>query len=296
VITGQGMISPSAAAPPQPWDGGRGVLVLEEVLARLEQLPTRPAVARMVIGMTRDEGMSARRIAAVLSADAPLTARLMRLANSAYYGLSGRVRTLTFAVTVLGFTTARSMSLVAAAELGGPDALPVGFWHRNACTAVAAGELARPLQLDPPDAFCLGLLSGIGQALLHQADREPYSALLLTAGPDRDALIAAERNRYGASHLAVSAAALQAWSFPPELSAALRVRDRWPVSRPAENGDDLAVCLLLAGEVADRVVSPGCPPGDVRHMSGGRVGQELVAALSLRLPHLATDLARCVGD
>ena len=277
------------------WDTGRGVVLLEELLARLDQVPAQRPVATQIVRMTRDDDVSARRLAAVVSADAPLTARLMRLANSAYYGLSGRVRTVPIAVTVLGFTTVRSLALAAAAGLGGHDSVPPGFWHRSACTAVAAAELARPLRLNAPDAFCLGLLVGIGQALLHHVDRDAYAEL--TAGAeDREALLVAERQRYGASHVAVSAAALTAWSFPVDMATTMRVVERWPASRPTENGETAAVCLLLACEVAERIVNPRATPQDVRHVSGGRVGPDDVASLVRRVPAMAADLVRAVTE
>lgn len=285
--------APAPDAPEAPWDDGRGVLLLEDLLSRLDDVPAQRPVATQIVRMTRDEDMSATRLASVVGADAPLAARLMRLANSAYYGLSGRVRTATFAVTVLGFTTVRSLALAAAAGVGGSDPVPAGFWRRSACTAVAAGELARPMGLHAPDAFCLGLLSGIGQALLHHADPTGYQALT-EAATDRRAVVAAERARYGASHVAVSAAALRAWSFPADMVSALQVVDRWPVSRPAENGDAAAVCLLVACEVADRIVEPRAEHQDVRHMTGGRVQEDEVAALVRRVPGLAADLVRAV--
>lgn len=275
------------------WDDGRGVVLLEDLLGRLDDVPAQRPVATQIVRMTRDEDMSSTRLASVVGADAPLTARLMRLANSAYYGLSGRVRTVTFAVTVLGFTTVRSLALTAAAGVGGDDPVPPGFWRRSACTAVAAGELARPLGLHAPDAFCLGLLSGIGQALLQHADPAGYAPLVAHA-PDRRSLVAAERARYGASHVAVSAAALRAWAFPADMANALQVADRWPLSRPGENGDVTAMCLLVATEVADRIVEPTSAAQDVRHMSGGRVGPDEVASLARRVPGLAADLVRAV--
>ncbi len=160
---------------------------------------------------------------------------------------------------------------------------------------MAAAELARPLRLNAPDAFCLGLLVGIGQALLHHADQEEYAELVATA-VDREALLAAERRRYGASHVAVSAAALQAWHFPVDMAATLRVVERWPASRPTENGETAAVCLLLACEVAERIADPGGRAQDVLHISGGRIGPDEVASLVRRVPAMAADLVRAVTD
>ncbi|MFC5381058.1 HDOD domain-containing protein [Aquipuribacter nitratireducens] len=274
-------------------DGLSGPVVLEELLASLDDLPAQRPVAARMVQLTHDEGISAADLAGVAAADATVTARILRLANSAYYGLSGRVRTLTFAVTVVGFTTVRTIALSAAAGVDDPRAVPDGFWERSASTAVAAGELARRFRLTSPDAFCLGLLTGIGQALLHRADPDAYGPLLAGAA-DRAALVAAERARYGVSHVAVSAAALTAWSFPTDMAAAIRPLDTWPLGQPADGVDATTRCLLVAREVADRLTGWGPGPLEVSHMSGGRVDEVDVATLARRVPALAADLVRAV--
>lgn len=277
----------------EPAGRAEGRLVLEQLLGGLEQVPAQRPVASRMVQLTHCDDTSSARLAAVAGADPSITARLMRLANSAYYGLSGRVRTVSFAVTVLGLTTVRGVAIAAAAGVDGDAEVPAGFWDRCAATAVAAGELARPLRLDPSSTFCLGLLAGFGQALLHRADRSAYSELVQRAG-DRAALSTAERERYGVSHLEVSAAALEAWAFPADMPAALRTLDRWPVGRPAESLDLTGVCLVVASEVAERVVNPAARPGDVRHMTGGRLGEDEVRRLVERVPALAEDLVRAV--
>jgi HD-like signal output (HDOD) protein len=270
-----------------------GPVVLEELLASLDDLPAQRPVAARMVQLTHDEDIGSAQLAAVAAADATVTARLMRLANSAYYGLSGKVRTLTFAVTVVGFTTVRTVALSAAAGVDSARSVPPGFWEHSASTAVAAGELARRFRLQSPDAFCLGLLSGIGQALLHRADTLAYTRLAAEA-TDRRGLATAERARYGVSHVTVSAAALRAWSFPAEMPAALQPLDTWPLGQPADGVDAMTRCLLVAREVADRVTGWGSGPLEVRHMAGGRVDEDDLTALARRVPALAADLVRAV--
>ena len=218
----------------------------------------------------------------------------MRLANSAYYGLSGRVRTVTFAVTVLGFTTVRSLALTAAAGVGGGDPVPPGFWRRSACTAVAAGELARPLGLHAPDAFCLGLLSGIGQALLHHADPAGYAALA-EAAPDRQA-----PGRWPSG----PATAPRTSRCPPPPCAPGRSRPTWPPRCRSSTGGRSAVRPRTARRPRcacswpprwpTASSSPGPPPQDVRHMTGGRVQPGRGRRAGPRVPELAADLVRAV--
>ncbi|WP_336922503.1 HDOD domain-containing protein [Aquipuribacter sp. SD81] len=287
-------VSRGAAPPEQPApETLTGPVVLEELLASLDDLPAQRPVAARMVQLTHDEDVSAAQLASVAAADASVTARLMRLANSAYYGLSGRVRTLGFAVTVVGFTTVRTIALSAAAGFDSERAVPDGFWERSASAAVAAGELARRFGLQGPDAFCLGLLSGIGQALLHRADEREYTRLAGEA-VGRHALAAAERSRYGVSHVSVSASALRAWSFPPDMATALQTLDSWPLGQPADGVDATTRCLLVAREVADRVTGWGSSGLDARHMSGGRVDEDDLAALARRVPPLAAELVRAV--
>lgn len=151
---------------------------------------------------------------------------MLKLANSAYYGLGGRVRTVSFAVTVVGFAAVRAMAAAAAAGLDSDDLLPEDFWPRCKATALASSELAPLFGLSAPDAFCLGLLSGLGQAVLAQHDPAGYHDLLIGAacaqgGTDRSMVLSAEAARYGLRHTEVSAAVLSSWSFPGHLTAAL---------------------------------------------------------------------------
>jgi HD-like signal output (HDOD) protein len=276
--------------PPEPSaDGPTGALVLDDVLASLDKMPAQRPVAAKLISMADDDNVSAAQLANTASADAALTAKLMRLANSAFYGLSGRVRTVPAAVAVLGFTTVRSLAVAAAAGVDEVDAVPAGFWPRSATTAIASSELAKVFALPAPDSFCLGLLVGIGQALLYRADREAYLEILASTTNRRE-LLAAEIRQYGTTHLRVSAAALESWNFPTGMSTALYEVD---ASVPSQSSSPVAACLRVAIEVAERVVNPQIRE-DARRLSGGKVGEDEVDALVKRAPGMGVELVRAV--
>ncbi|NHC46133.1 HDOD domain-containing protein [Motilibacter aurantiacus] len=274
-------------------DGARGAAGAERVslttlLLGLDAIPARRPVAAHVIALTDDPNVSAAGLAGVLGADAPLTARLMRLANSAYYGLSGRVRTVPFAVTAVGFSTVRSLAVVAAAGLDDVETLPPGFWQRSTATAVTAGELARRFGLPSPDTFCLGLLALVGQALLNQHD--PEYAGLLAAASGRAALLQAEQARYGMGHTQVSSAALAAWSFPVEMPQVLRAVD----DAAAGPAAPAAVCVRLALEIGERLTNPEHEATPLERLSRGRIDDEDIAPLLPRLAQAAADLEEAV--
>jgi len=254
---------------------------MAELLELIDELAARRPVAARVVSMTGDEGVGARELAGTLSADVALTTRVMRRANSAYYGLGGRVRTVTFAVTVVGFQAIRAMAAAAAAGLDTDDVLPADFWPRSKAAAVASSTLAPLFRVPAADAFCLGLLSGLGQAILVQHDAEGYQALLVredvTAG-GRPALLDAEVEVFGLRHTDVSAEALSAWQFPREFSDALARLGEAP-----ERSTPWSRCLATALEAASRLVDPTGPASDVLELSDGVVTEDRLTGMLPRL-------------
>jgi HD-like signal output (HDOD) protein len=184
-------------------------------LARYEDLPSQAGAATTVLRLVEDPNAGVADLTAVIGTDPALAARIMRVANSSYYGLSGRVATLTFAVSVIGFQAIRGLAVTAAASLDGTDATPSGFWQTAATTAAAGDLLAPMLGAHPGDAFSLGLLHTLGAALLHQ--HHPLPALCLPGTVDETELAEQEVSLYGIGHAEAAARVLTAWRFPGHL-------------------------------------------------------------------------------
>ncbi len=199
--------------------------LLAGLIEELEQLPPSRAAALRVVQVVDDPDTSAADVAGAAGADPALTARILRVANSAYYGLSGRVGTPSFAVTVVGFQTVRSLAAVAAAGLAGDDDLPPGFWERAASVASACSLLARRVGTPAPEAFCAGLLHDLGSALLYRHDKAQYTALVAEAEGGPVGLPELLRRTYGASSSSLCADVLDGWRFPEDLCFAIRHQD-----------------------------------------------------------------------
>ncbi|WP_337063336.1 HDOD domain-containing protein [Kineococcus sp. G2] len=279
------------AAPPAPGTSAApagAVEVLGRISAALDDLPAHRPVAARVIAQADDHRSDARSLGQTLGCDPALTAKVLRLANSAYFGLSGRVSAPAFAVTVVGFSTVRSLAVAAVAGLEDvPESLE-GFWESSVLTAVAAGEVAGRLGVKAPDAFSLGLLARLGQALLVRSDPERYPAVLAGA-VDREELLAAEVRLYGCTHTRVSAEALAAWSFPDELPAALAQVDAPGWASP------LSVCVRLGVELSERLLVPARAPRPAPHLSGGRVDDGELDALRTRVQRVAHEMLRLLA-
>ena len=222
-----------------------------DLVAELEALPANPTSAMRILQLAADAKSSAADLGTAVGSDPSLTARIMKVANSAYYGLSGRVSSATSAVTVLGFDTVRAIAASAAAGVTDDYiTLPEGFWSHSALVAVACSLVAPRLSVRGPEAFSLGLLHDLGDCLLQRGlGPLPPDA----PAEDRDAeRLAYERARWGVDHAAAAGRVLGAWSFPEEFTHAAAVHHDCPKSaRSSLHG--------VAGRRGAGPVRPGRP-------------------------------------
>ena len=115
---------------------------LLRVLTSIDSMAAhRPVAARIVTAANSDD-VSARELARLLATDIALAGRVLKLANSATFGMRGRVDSLQFAVTVVGFTTVRTMATVALTDLTDESRLPADFWTTTTQLALAAASVA----------------------------------------------------------------------------------------------------------------------------------------------------------
>lgn len=218
----------------------------------VDKLPARADVATRVLGVADDPDSSAVDLARAVGADPALASRTLALANSAYYGLSGRVASMDFAVSVIGFDTVRALALTLAAGLDRPGAVPDRFWEQAATCAAAASVLAPSFGASAPEAFCLGLLHTIGSAFLHQV--LPLPALCLPFPADAAQLAERERDMYGYGHAAVGAQVLAQWNFPSPMCALIAnhhdelAPDAPPLARVLEASRTCADLILTEAE------------------------------------------------
>ncbi|WP_328291888.1 HDOD domain-containing protein [Kineococcus sp. NBC_00420] len=261
------------------------VEVLGRISAALDDLPSHRPVAAKIIAEADDHRSDAKSLGRTLSYDPALVAKVLRLANSAYFGLSGTVSAPAFAVTVVGFSTVRSLAVSAMAGLDDVPPALEGFWDRSVLTAVAAAEFAPRLRAKAPDAFSVGLLARLGQALLVRCDPEEYPVLVAGAA-DRDDLLEAENRRYGATHTRVSAEALAAWAFPDELSEAMAQVDRPGWATP------LATSVRLGLELSERILDPARASRPAEQLSAGHVRDAEVDALRSGVTRTAAELVQ----
>jgi HD-like signal output (HDOD) protein len=265
------------------------------LLARHEQLPARKGAAVKVLSQVEDPDVSVQELARTIASDSLLAAKLLRVANSPYYGLSGRVGTLPFAVSVVGFSTVRTLAVAAAAGLDDPKATPEDFWAAGAAAATAAELVAPILGAHLGDAFTLGLLHLIGSALLHQ--HHPLPALCLPEDVPTAELLRVETEQYGICHHAAGARVMAAWHVPAEICGVIDrhheplLPDSGPLERALHIARTLAGPLLRRGAAGDGFADIPEQSGPtfaalcdtLAWQSGGRITADAVPGLLVRV-------------
>lgn len=201
---------------------------LDAILDRVGQLPTLPPVALRILSLVEDTRSAVQSLSEVISKDPALTARVLRLVNSSYYGLPYRVSTVSHAVALLGFDTVRSLALglsifglfegKSRGRLLDRDAL----WMHSLTAAVAAKRLAQRVKYSlPEEAFVAGLLHDMGRFILDEYFPGEIERVLLAVRDGAVHLCEAERQILGFDHAQLGGLLAQRWGLPPTLVQAI---------------------------------------------------------------------------
>jgi putative nucleotidyltransferase with HDIG domain len=231
--------------------------VLDAVLERVHTLPhLRDAVLYMVRVVT-DPNSSLSQIVEAIRYDPPLTAELLRLCNSAYYGVSRQIESLDDAVRLLGTTKVFQLAMAAYARtmLGGAQegyGLPAGaLWTHSVTVAIAARCLAR--RMGVPQAgllFTAGLLHDCGKVVLNEFVRREYAQIVRRVTEEHLSFSEVEQQVLGYTHAEVGARLAETWKLPPSLVECIRYHhepEDVAAAQPAVDAVHLAdvVALLL---------------------------------------------------
>jgi len=240
----------SAAAARRP--ARPGAAIDGDLLRRqIGQLPALPQAVLKVLAILRREDASAEECAQHIVSDQAMTARTLRLANSAFYGVPGRVGTIRDAIHMLGrrtlgalLTTAAVTSQFGRCSCPGFDF--AAFWRHALGSAIAAQSLAGELGADEDLAFTAGLLHDIGRLALAAYFPAELGAALARARADDGPALEAEREAFGDDHAGIGAMIAAHWHFPGPVADAI-TQHHAPAAAPRAT---LADIVHLADAIA----------------------------------------------
>ena len=196
-------------------------VTLEQLIGKGQDLPSLPEIYLRVSQQLEDENTSVQQIGDTVQNDPAITTRVLKMVNSAYYGLPNQVASIAQAVSLLG--RERLKHILIGSVLRGvfsghdnPAFSMQAFWQHSIKTAIIARQLGRQLgQIEEPEAmFTAGLLHDIGKLLLIRKFPERMLAAEEYMIQKRIDIVSAELNQLGLTHTAVGEALMHHWGLP----------------------------------------------------------------------------------
>lgn len=199
----------------------------KDLLAKLHQLPSLPVIVQEVIASFNNADLDTTSLVYKISQDQGLSAKVLRVANSPFYGLSRQVGSIQEAITVLGFNCVRSLVLSAGmihtlSSTTGSSFDRQVYWQRSFRVATIAKALVKEFRQEQQLAFIAGMFYDIGQLVLDLCIPQQFAGLLrqqATSGLD---LIELERAELGFDHAEIGAEVIRLWNFPAEIEQVVR--------------------------------------------------------------------------
>jgi putative nucleotidyltransferase with HDIG domain len=210
------------------------------IIDRLGELPSLPSVYLRTHEALEDPNGSLEAVARIIETDPSLSARLLRVANSALFGLPSRVDTVMRALAIIGTTETHNLLLTTAIMTVFRD-LPLGavsmrsFWEHSLACAIAARTIARRRGSHSVEqTYMAGLLHDIGRLPMFILEPQIMDGVLLAHWERQGPLWAIEQEHFGITHADIGAKLMESWGIPALYCAAAAFHHQ-PGATPAPN-------------------------------------------------------------
>ena len=228
----------------------------ERILNGIKDLPAMPQVITEIQAQMAGADINTRKICGLIETDAAIATKVLRSANSAFYGQSGKVATMTGALNLIGLK-----GLLEVVALAGAQRLLVGrlpgygyeaedLWRHS--LAVACGSKLLALRKDPgisETAYLAGLIHDVGRIILDRLVLEMKAEIAEFMEREQKTFLDAETRFFGLNHARVAAEVCRKWKFPPVMAVAIG----WHHEPSKSNGDLLAHILHMADHLATMI-------------------------------------------
>jgi HD-like signal output (HDOD) protein len=204
-------------------------VIVDKALATVGDIATLPEVTIRIIEIVEDPKSTARDLHEVIKTDPALSVKVLKVVNSAFYGLPGQVASVDRAIILLGLSAIKNIAIAASiARLFKGKRISVEFsaadlWRHSVAVAVAARSIAKcsPHPAMTDEIFVAGVIHDIGTLVERQACPEQFSEVINRCTSEKLDFLACEREVIGADHQAFGVGLTTKWKFPRHLRAAV---------------------------------------------------------------------------
>ncbi|MDF1617736.1 HDOD domain-containing protein [Petrocella sp. FN5] len=199
-------------------------LSLEELISRVDEIPVFSQTVNRIIQITEDPESSAKDLESEIMKDQGLTTKILRLANSSYYGVSRNIKSVSEATVLLGFQAIKSMVFASTVgkvmekELPGYALEREALWRQSQMCAITARAIAKKVKFPKPDqAYTAGLLRDIGKVILDTYMNDQFEQIIKEVELHNKPFLEVETEVLGYNHSEVGARIAEKWNLPQDL-------------------------------------------------------------------------------
>lgn len=220
----------------------------------VERMPAFPKSVQRILELTRDINCRPKDLVAVIEKDPVITLKVLKIINSAYYGLPNKITSVNQSVIYLGVNTLKNLALSFSTMGMLPARNAAGFDVQHyLMSSLIAANVTRILgakyapELDPTDCYIAGLLHDFGKVVFALYMAQEFRQALEKSAIEKITLHRAEEEIIGADHTVVGAMLVEKWQFPAPLIECIANHHTNPGSSP------LGECLFVADLIGDKI-------------------------------------------
>lgn len=196
----------------------------EEIIEKIKEIPPLPQSVNKIIILTSDPDCSAQKLTNAIEQDASMTAKILKMSNSAYYGFTKKISTISHAIMCLGFKTVKEIAISASSkkylnmEITGYRMEQGALWEHSLICARIAKLIAKEAKVkDSEEVYIAGLLHDIGKIVLNEYDNELFKYILVKSDIDEIAVNEAEVQVLGIDHAMLGSIIAEKWNLPENI-------------------------------------------------------------------------------
>ncbi len=226
----------------------------QKLAAAVDRMPAFPQSVQKILELTRDVNCSPKDLVQVIDKDPVVTVKVLRVVNSAYYGLPKQITSINHAVVYLGFNTIKNLALSIAAIGMLPADNTAGFdgqqylLHSLATAGIAKQLALRVNDADPMDCFIAGLLHDFGKVVFAQFMPAEFQKALEHSQWHQTPLHLALREIIGVDHAVVGAMLVEKWRFAPSLIETIQYQFGADLK-----DTDMIACVFAANQISKKL-------------------------------------------
>ncbi len=280
------------------------VAVESNLIKRIESLPPLPMIAQKIESLTTSPNVSATQVGKALRQDPAIASRVLRVANSPFYGAAQKVTQISRAVVILGGRAVRNVVLGLCAKNSlvpskNQDPEHVALWAHSVAAAVVCEQIARQCGVGAPEeAFLAGLLHDSGRLAMVGCDPD-FVKVLLSRRLSEAQNLEAEREHFGLDHAEAGHQILAKWGLPDSFCQVAGRHHDAAIEVQGE-ADRMLACAMIATDVV-QVIGYGSdiPAGSLHRLRTAAMalglGADVLAALLVDLDDRITDTISLFG-